>query len=104
MSQIKTTTNSKGSGIIMDSITKLHEEKIREKEKRKRASEENKKRSEEKRQKEEEKFNNELDSLPNDYQKIRYIKKRISMHRDYLSSIKGRVHFGTQIKKGTDLN
>jgi len=83
----------------MNSITKLNEEKIREKEKRKRESEESKKRSEEKRQIEEEKFNNELDSLPNDYQKIRYIKKRISMHRDYLSSIKGRVHFGTQIKK-----
>ena len=99
MSQIKTTTNSKWSGIIMNSITKLHEEKIREKEKRKRASEENKKRSEEKRQKEEKKFNDELDSLPDDYQKIRYIKKRISMQRNYVSFIRGHVDFGTQIKK-----
>tara|TARA_R100001143_G_C3279195_1_gene95870 strand:- start:37 stop:543 length:507 start_codon:yes stop_codon:yes gene_type:complete len=99
MSQIKTTTNSKWSGIFMDSITKLHEEKIREKEKRKRASEENKKRSEEKRQKEEKKFNDELDSLPDDYQKIRYIKKRISMQRNYISFIKGHVDSGTQIQK-----
>jgi len=94
--QIQIRTNV-DSSILLASIKKLNEKKIKQKEEERLKIEESKKIREQKSLDVENKMFEQLQNLDNPYHKISYMKKRIVFQKEYLSNIKGKLNFSNKI-------
>ena len=81
-------TNS-DSDFVITEVRKLNEVELSKKEKKRKLIEENIQKRIEKKLKEQEKVYKNLDNLDTYYKKIGYMKKRINMQTEYLSSVRG---------------
>jgi len=91
-------TNS-DSDFIITGIKKLNEVELSKKEKKRKLKEENRQKRIDKKLKEQEKVYKNLDNLDTYYKKIGYMKKRIGLQTQYLSSVRGNRVFSEKIRK-----
>ena len=91
-------TNS-DSDFVITEVRKLNEVELSKKEKKRKLIEENIQKRIEKKLKEQEKVYKNLDNLDTYYKKIGYMKKRINMQTEYLSSVRGNRVFAEKIRK-----
>lgn len=91
-------TNS-DSDFVITEVRKLNEVELSKKEKKRKLIEENIQRRIEKRLKEQEKVSKNLEKLDTYYKKVAYMKKRIGMQNEYLSSVRGNRVFAEKIRK-----
>jgi hypothetical protein len=91
-------TNS-DSDFVITEVRKLNEVELSKKEKKRKLIEENIQKRIEKRLKEQEKVSKNLEKLDTYYKKVAYMKKRIGMQNEYLSSVKGNRVFAEKIRK-----
>ena len=91
-------TNS-DSDFVITEVRKLNEVELSKKEKKRKLIEENRQKRIDKKLKEQEKVSKNLDNLDTYYKKVSYLKKRIGLQTQYLSSVRGNRVFSEKIRK-----